>query len=650
MKKITFFLLGCISVLYAQAQENKNCLISIENDCVTVDEFKYVYEKNNQKDKLYSDSSINEYLDLYTNFKLKVKEAENLGKDTTASFKKELSQYRNQLAQNYLIDRDVTDELIEEAYNRSKTERKVSHILVGLAPDASSEDSLKAFKKAIQYKSDIVLKDEDFNESAQRYSEDPSARENKGELGYISTFQTIYPFETGVYNTPVGKISDPVRSKYGFHLIKVEDERPALGKRRVAHILLKVPKFASEEMHKEAKTNIYAIYDQLKAGEKFETLAKEKSDDKVSAFQGGDLGWFSTGKMVENFENQAFTLKNIGDISEPFETEFGWHIIKLLDSQPIGTFDQMRSEIKAKVEKDSRSERAREHFITKLKKEYKFTENASAFDNLNRKIDEKFTMGMWQPDPNEKYDDVIFSINKRTYRTNQFVDYVVKNQKRLKIGEKPALVLKKMYQDFIDQELIAMEDANLETKYPEFKRLMEEYHDGILLFELTNDKVWEKALTDTAGLENYYEKHKDKYLWNERVKADIYTFKDAKVAKKIHADLTKGKSIDNELHALNEANQFYNISTDIYEKGNNDVIDSVDWKEGVSRIIEMPNNDVKFVVVKEVMPPSRRTLAEAKGFVVSDYQGKLEKEWVNSLRKKYPVKTNQDVLQSLIKP
>ncbi|MBK8445083.1 MAG: peptidylprolyl isomerase [Sphingobacteriales bacterium] len=630
--------------------QNNSILFTYGQQEVPLSDFNYVYEKNNRNDaNLYKEQSVREYLDLFINFKLKVKAAESIGLDTLASFKNELEQYRRQLAQSYLTDRDVSEELIKEAYEHSKEERKVSHILVMCAEDALPEDTLKAYNKALQLKADIVLKGKDFNQVARESSDDPSVRDNGGELGFLSAFQTIYPFERAFYRQQVGEISDPVRTKYGYHLIKVEQKRPSVGKRHAAHILFRIPKFADATQAQDAEKRANEAYSLLQKGEKFETLARQISEDKSTAPAGGDLGWFGAGKMVSEFEAATFALKNAGDFSPPFKTLYGWHIVKLIESKPIGDLEAMRSELKAKVEKDSRSEVAHHEFINKLKKQFAFNENENGKKNILSKLDSTFQQGAWKPNPADSYDQVLFIANKKTYRQKDFVDFLVKNQRRLRAGQSTEKAFNALYQLYVENELVKMEEAILPEKYPDFRRLMQEYRDGILLFDLTNREVWEKALTDSTGLKQYFEQHSDKYQWGERCKATIYTCHDEATAQALKAVLDKGSAETFIKENLDKGIKI-GMQSGSFEKGQNDAIDSIPWKKGTSRILGNDKKEAIVVYVEAILPPAPRTLDEAKGYVVADYQAELEKQWMQRLNTTYPVKVNEEVLKTLIKP
>ena len=374
----------------ASAQTNKDAvLMTIAGSKVTVKEFESVYHKNNTKETATDNKSLTDYVDLFVNFKLKVREAEELGLDTAKAFKEELAGYRKQLSQPYLTDKDVNEKLLTETYNRLKEDIHASHILVKVNETALPKDTLEAYNKIMKIRARI-LKGEDFNKVAgeKGVSDDPSAKDNGGDLGYFTALQMVYPFESAAYNTKVGQISMPIRTRYGYHIIKVSDRRPAQGEVLVSHIMVKTPPNMSKEDSLNSYKKITQIYDSIKSGKaKFEDMAQKYSDDKASAKKGGELPWFGTYKMPPEFEKAAFAMKTKGDVSPIIKTKYGWHIILLKDKRGLASFDDMKSELKGKVTKDSRAQVGRESLIAKLKAEYKFKENLKMRDDFYKVMD-----------------------------------------------------------------------------------------------------------------------------------------------------------------------------------------------------------------------------------------------------------------------
>lgn len=661
-------------------KEPEKPILTIDGISVYKDEFEAIFKKNNPKNSVIDRKALDEYAELFINFKLKVREAEKAGLDTLTSFKEELKGYRRQLAQPYLMDKDVNDKLIQEAYDRSKTDVKASHVLIKLNPEPSPKDSLEAYNKAMMVR-DRAVKGENFANLARQFSTDPSAAQNGGDLGYFTSMMMVYPFESAAYNTPVGQISMPVRTKYGYHIIKVEDKRAARGQVRVAHIVVRVPaerdstinsitkdadgkdvptsktiKVAVGKNDKEdleALKKINEIADKVSKGEDFADLAQKFSDDRTSGRSGGQLAWFGTGRMVPEFESVAFDLKNVGDVSKPFRTSFGYHIVKLLDKKGIQSFDEVKGDLKMKIQRDSRAQISRDVVINRVKKESNFKEDAKAYAELLAKIDTSYISGKWNIEKAKSLNKFLFSIGNTSFTQQDLSKFLADNQS--KQTNKEATVeslVRTAYTGFQDDKIIAFEDSQLEDKYKDFRLLMQEYRDGILLFEITDENVWSKALEDTTGLREFYNANMKNYMWDQRVDATIFKAKDDKVAKSAIKMIEKQKksgtiSVENITKEINKKSSLdLQTESGVFAKGENDLVDGVEWKEGISPKKNL-NNQIVFVSINKVLPPQSKAISEAKGTITADYQTFLEKQWLETLRAKYKVEINRDVLYSI---
>jgi peptidyl-prolyl cis-trans isomerase SurA len=647
-KKLVFAsLLFLCSISIAQTNTSDPVIMSIAGENVAKSEFERVFKKNNTKETSYDRKSVTDYVTLYVNYKLKVKEAVDMGMDTVKSFTEELGGYRKQLAQPYLVDKEVTENLLKEAYNRMKSDVRASHILVKVAQEALPKDTLEAYNKALKIREEL-MKGKDFAELAKEKSEDPSAKDNGGDLGYFTALQMVYPFESAVYSMKKGELSQPVRTRFGYHIIKVTDTRPAQGEVKVAHIMVKVAANALSADSAKAAAKTKELYDSLKAGKSFEDLAQKYSEDQGSSKQGGVLPVFGTGRMVPEFEKAAFSLKNVGDYTQPIRTTYGWHIIKLLEKKQLGTYEELQAELKQKVSKDSRAELSKASMIKKIKNKYGFKENAKAKDEFMKVVDSTLTQGKWTADKAANLKNMMFSIGEKNYMQKDFAEYVASHQAKKGDGTLPVQV-NALYNDWLNESVIAFEESRLDQSHPDFKALMQEYRDGILLFELTDKKVWSKAVKDTAGLKEFYEKNKNSYQWGERLDAVIYTCADAEVAKEVHKLMKTVDDNDTLMARVNKSSQLnLQVKSGKFSKGDNEIIDSIPWTEGMTKDMKR-NNQIVFVNVKKKLPAQPKTLEEAKGIITADYQAYLEKEWIEELRKKYSVKVNQEVVETLIK-
>jgi peptidyl-prolyl cis-trans isomerase SurA len=630
-----------------EAKSDDPVLVTVAGNAITRSEFERVYYKNNNKETSSDEKSIRDYMELFINYKLKVKEAESLKMDTSSAFKDELTGYRKQLAQPYLTDKDVNDNLIKEAYDRLQKDVKASHILIKLNGDALPKDTLIAYNRIMKIR-ERLMKGADFEKMARDSSEDPSAKENNGDLGYFTGLQMVYPFETAAYSTKPGQISMPVRTRFGYHLIKVDDIRPAVGEIHTAHIMIRATKNDSDSIQAEAKRKIDEIYAKLKSGEKFEDLAKQYSDDKGSATNGGVLPWFGTGKMVPEYEKAAFALSRDNDVSAPVKTAYGWHIIKRLERRGIPPFEDKKNELKNQIMRDSRSEMGKASLVARIKKENNFKETTANKDEFIKSLDSTLVEGTYNDSTALKKNKPLFSLAGKNYTQFDFAQYLAKHQTKRKETTAQAIAYSQ-YDNFVNDACISLEESQLETKYPEFKALMDEYRDGILLFDLTDKMVWSKAVKDTTGLEQFYDKNKNKYMWGERLDATIYTCKNADVASQARKLIKKKKS-DSEIAAtLNKDSSLnINIKEGKFSKGDNEIIDEIAWNTGLSGDVNK-NNQIIFVNVKAKLPAQPKKLDEARGLITADYQNYLEKSWIDELRGKYKYTVNEEVLKTLFR-
>jgi peptidyl-prolyl cis-trans isomerase SurA len=626
-------------------------MLIVGGDAVTRAEFESIYRKNNSKDTASSRKALEDYLQLFINFKLKVKAAKVAGKDTAKAFQTELKGYRRQLAQPYLTDKNVNDKLIQEAYDRSKKDVKASHILISLPSEPLPKDTLAAYTKAMKIR-ERLIKGEDFALLARQNSEDPSAKQNDGDLGYFTSMMMVYPFESAAYLTPIGEISAPVRTKFGYHILKVTNVRDAQGQVHVAHIMVKNPENAKDSIIADNKKKIDEISSKIKKGDDFGQLASQFSDDRSSGKNGGQLPWFGTGKMVPEFEKVAFELKNDNEVSEPFRTPYGWHIVKRLERKGVQSFDEVKAELKSKIAKDSRSQLSSDAVIARVKKENGFTEDFKALNEFILKVDTSFLSGRWKSDGVKTMLKPLFVLGKEASTQYDFAEFLVQNQSRQTKDNNIEALVRKSYDYFKNEKVKAYEDVRLEQKYPEFRMLMQEYRDGIMLFEITDENVWSKALKDTLGLEEFHKQNLANYMWSNRVEAVVYKSKDAKIAKAtrklVAKRAKKGTSVDVIRAEVNESSQL-NLQTEAgtFSKGDNETVDGVNWVLGITEDKINADGSVTFVEIRNLIEPTPKTLQEARGLITADYQTYLEQNWIKELRSKYPVEVKRDIFESI---
>lgn len=648
IKQLFFGVLLSLNLMcYAQTTK-KEVLFTIDDKPYYTDEFSRVYNKNLDLVKDESQKDLSQYLELFIGYKLKINKANKLGLQNGEAYKSELATYRTQLSKNYLSDSKVTKELVEEGYQRSLKEIRASHILIMVDENAAPEDTLKAYNKMIDIRN-RALKGEDFGTLAAEFSQDPSAKDNKGDLGFFSSFRMVYAFESAAFKTPVGKISNPIRTRFGYHIIKVVDSRDNRGEVTVAHIMLLNPKEDKAEEKDKIKKNIDDIYQKLQQGESFESLAKQFSDDKSSSSKGGVLARFGSGQLSsEEFENTAFSLTPEKPLSAPFQTKFGWHIVKLIEKHAVRTFDEMKVELENKVSKDDRSRLITNSLNEKLRKKYVVKRDDKLYAALSKSVTNDFYENKWEvPADTKAFDKKLFAINDKIISGTTFLIYL-KTQQKAGLTLKPInKLVDSFYQKFLDEQLTTYYTDHLETEFPDFSNVMDEYRDGLLLFDLMEKEIWERSKTDTLGLKNFYENQKNAYQWKNRLDVIIASSTNMDVIKKAQKMLKQKvapEKIKEQLNSKDKVAVMTNVG--VFEDGNDALPKNLKHEVGVSEILK--DGDYYFVtMVNKILPAGPKSLDECKGKVINDYQQYLEQNWVNELKKEFTIKTYPEVFEKV---
>ncbi len=632
----------CFATFFGQ----DNTILEIDNQTVNKIEFEQIYWKN-KKEKIATKEDLDEYIQLFINFKLKVIAAEDLGLDTTKKFIDELSGYRVQLEKPYLIDTSINEDLINEAYYRTINEVNASHIMTKLGPNPRSEDTLKAFNKIKDIRNKIISGKVGFEEAAEELSEDPYARSSKGNLGYFNAFKMLYSFECAAYNTPIGKISDIVRTKYGYHIVKPNSIRKAKGRVKTSHIMITTSLKTENNLSKE---KINAIYkDLVEKTKTFEELAVEFSEDRKSAKNGGEIGWINSGgNFYPEFEEAVFSLNIDGEFSKPFKTPNGWHIVKRLNYEPVGDLKSMSYNLKNKIQKDARAQKTKSSFINKLKIEYQLKNMLNMKELITIIKNKNFNYENMEANKKIKtIKNTLLTFSNISYTNYDYIEYLLKS-KSIEKNKIDQNLIKQQFEKFINQKIIDFEKTQLEAKHPDFKALMKEYRDGILLFEISDQKIWTKAIKDTAGLKEFYALNKATWIWPNRVNGTLFTSESKKTLKKVSSLKTKKLlSNDSIMSILNKDNLFnlkyenkiiddfskYNLTFDQLNKGYNGPF----------------NYEEKLVLiyVEEKLPQRNKELKEAEGIIVSAYQNYLEDQWLTRLKKNHTITINHNTLYSI---
>ncbi len=634
-------------------------------ESVTPEEFLAVFTKNNVEGEELTRESVEEYLALFINYKLKVKEAEAMGMDTLPAFRQELQGYRDQLSRPYLTDEGVTDRLVKEAFERMQYDVRASHILVSLPREASPADTAKAYER-IKAAREQLLQGIEFSSVAAEFSDDPYARDippsannpgrrgNQGDLGYFTVFDMVYPFENAAYNTPVGEISPIVRSSFGYHVLKVTDRKPAMGRAFLAHVYVPHPRTGLAADSAEAKRKIHDIYQEWLKGElTFEELARNYSEDRNNAHNGGVLRWFNAHGLIPQFVEAVHNME-IDDVSGPIETMYGWHMIRLLEQERPGEFEQELPNIRQRLARDIRSQKSREVAIQQIKDQFGYREFPKNFNLLENYIDTTIFQGIWSEETSgiTENNKPLFRIGDKRYTVADFGIWLAGRQPRTVTGDLSYL-LKQRFQEYTDNQVIAYKEERLEELYPEFRALMNEYRDGILLFDLMDRKVWSFAVQDTVGLESFYQLHKQEHRWDTRVDAAIYIFKSQEAAGEARAMLMQGMTEQEILDTINSSSALeLTLRRGKYQQGDHPLVDPHFSQTGISGVKSIPAQapgypGFYFVHVKEILPPDYKALQEVRGLMISKYQEQLEKDWMEQLNEKYRIEIIHSELEKL---
>ena len=656
---LTLLLFG---ILHSATAQKDPVLFSVQNKPVHVSEFDYIYKKTNGEKADYSQKSLEEYLDLYIKFKLKVQRARDMQLDTIPALIKELSGYRRQLANSYLVDKEVTEKLVEEAYQRSLEEVDISHIMIKMPANPQPADTLMAYQKITKAKA-ALDSGKSFDAVASEFSEDDNSKDKGGRLGFFGAIfrPGFYEMESAAYNLQPGKYSSPVRTAAGYHIIKLNSKRPARNEVETAHILIRTEKGKNDD---QQAATIDSLYNVLKNGGDFEKLAGQFSQHQQTAAKGGYIGFVSTNSPVEeSFKDEVFKLKADNDFSKPFRSSVGWHIVRRISLKPAEAPEiakrrlqtKIQNSAKGKAGKSSRQELAKQAMITKIKKDAGFKENVNTKASMLAKIDSSYISHRWKKDLTDKRELFSFGNNMK-YTVADFNEFSKTSSTRLRRNRNadPKMVATTVYEEFVDDSALKYEESQLENKYPEFKSLMREYEEGILLFEATKLQVWDKASTDSVGLAAFYASNPNKYQWKERAVVDLYTLRSGNESKvkDIVMMLGTGNTPEDILKVVNEGDkQILSIQEKEYERGRDENLDRIEWKKGAatSALKNNRTRSTSFMIVKDTKAPGVKTLDEARGYVIADYQDFLEKKWLEELRAAYKVETNDDVFKSLIK-
>lgn len=636
----SILLFSCVFLIsYIASAQNNSVLLVVNNDSITSEEFLKVYSKNLDLVKDEDQKDLDNYLELFIEYQLKLNEARRLGLDRDQTYLKEFDNYKRQLTRSYIAESKVTEDLVKEAYDRMRYEVKAAHILVRL--EETETDTLAAYNKALSLRD--RLQNEDL-ESLKKELHDGKSMFVE-DLGYFSAFRMVYSFESMAFKTEVGTVSMPFRTKFGYHVVKVLDRRPSRGTMTAAHIMVANQQKDSTIVPEE---RIKTIYMKLESGDSFENLAKQFSDDKGSATKGGELRPFKSGELSSpEFEEAVYALKADGDVSKPFETKYGWHIVKRLKFEPLADFESLKTTLQNRVKRDSRSKIINAALVEELKSKYSVKEDDMAKVYFVSIINDDFFKRQWKLPEGFPSDKSIFSINERSYTYKDFGDFLIGLQRNyFNKKEDYDLIYDRSYSTFFNSSIIKFREENLVNENPEFAAILKEYQDGLLLFELMEAEVWNKAAKDSIGLNAFYEKNKSQYRWDKRVEVIMASSSDNKQLKKIKMDLFNPEGVELLRKEQSETGSDVIITSEIFDVGSAKLPEKLDLEANKAVIYEH-NESYHLIKVLRIIPSGTKTFEEAKGQVTGDYQQSLEKEWLEKLKQSYPVWVDQEVFNDL---
>lgn len=653
----------------AFAQKPDEVLMKVGDQKVSVGEFKFVYEKNNENNEdLYTKADVKDYLDMYINFKLKVQDAKRLGLDTVGTFQREYKSYKDQVSMPYLSDKDAIENLFEEAYERYGYEVNASHILLTLPDMATEQDSQNVYNKLQEIRKDIKS-ERDFFSNAVAYSEDPSVRRNKGNLGYFTVFSMVYPFENVAYNLEPGEVSEPFLTEYGYHIMYLHDKRPARGEMEVNHLMIRkqANDDKSEVQQKEALMD--SIHSRIEQGVPFVDMVEKYSQDENTKKDEGRFPKFKSTAtyLPESFKDQAFALENKGDISPVFETQYGYHILQLRRHYPIKEKEAVRDEFERKINRDVRSAISQKELIKTIKKDYKFKERPKRLKKLVEYADTNMLSGNWNPNEMKRRHarKWLFKLDGEKVTLKDYANFLMEKAPKLN-AEDPQSMIESTYPKFRDDYVFNYEKNRLGEKYPDYQHLLREYKEGLLLFNVMDEKVWSKAVKDTAGLKAYYEANKKEYRWEERFDGYLIAVANADIADSVNRLLSeKGiltaiqnkdslpdleenmKAIKKQLNRYDATNVQYTKGK--FEKGDHYAFRKVEKKPGIHQVERKEDGSHFVVLTTRMLPPGQKSFREVKGKLVSAYQDELEAQWLKDLKNEYEVEVNESVLEKMFK-
>jgi peptidyl-prolyl cis-trans isomerase SurA len=657
-KPLCFLVLGILAACAPKARvepestigsTEPDFLFAIDEERIFAEDFLYALTKNqhlkDNKSQGITQEEFEQNFELFLNFKLKVKEAERQGMDQSEEFNNEFSIIKEDLKKPYLLENSIQEGELRKAYNRMQEALKASHILIQFPPNAGHEDSIAVLQMAANLKR-RAENGEDFNQLALEYSDDPSAVSNHGDLGYFTALQMVYPFEDAAYSLQIGEVSDPVVTNFGYHIIKLLDRRPNPGQIRVSHLLVRIDP-SNPVSEDRAKRRIADIYAELQRGEQaWEEVVKRYSEDDGTKNTGGLLPWFGVGSIVPEFEEIAFSLTEPQEISPPVKTAFGFHIIRLEDTKPIAPYEEMEPLLKSKILRDSRSQLIQSQVLAMQKAKFGFIENEALVDTLKPVFNNTFGEGI-EPLGHKLAeqglsDSVLMTIQDEPFVVRSFIDFI--KEDTAIVDTEPGNSFDPWYVKFQAHVLDEVEEFDLMNNNKEYRMLAQEYREGILLFSLMNDLVWQKALVDSVGQLEYYNRHLDRYQWPDRMSGLVVKIEDESQLPKVRRflqDKVYQKNLKPRLEDqfLNDYPLLFTLEEGVFAIEDHPVWSEADLQKKIQEVVYQ--GQPHFLLLGEVIPAGPKAFEETRGKVIQDYQKHLDQELIQTLKEKHVIQINE---------
>lgn len=610
--------------------------------------------------------ALEDYVNLYVNYRLKLTDAYNMGLDKNADLIKELKTYRDELAAPYLVDSLEMDKLLREAYEREQYALHAAHILVKIRQNPSPADTLRAYNKALEYYKRAKAGENFYELASEEVERVQLAGLNRpknpmeGDLGCFTVFDMVYPFESAAYALQPGEICKPIRTRFGYHVIKLISRTKTYGKLTLQHIWIN----DANGTNNKAEGMANQAWQRLQGGESFESVAANYSDDRTTSSKGGLMPSLPVNQLPPDYVDISQTLK-VGEYTKPFHTSYGWHIIKLAAREDIPSFEDRVPFYKQKMSRDVRGSISKGSFAAKMREKYGFIDyvanKKASYQDVLDLMDSSLFVEEWKfKDSMITNNQVLCKVGNKEY-TSRDLGWFIKTSQKAEYPWSLKGLLEKRYQEFIDAKTIEYTDSQLEKEYPEFAELVDEYRHGLMIFAYNESEIWKKAVKDTVGFHNFYDQQSAKrsldnpddkiYFWGTRARVTVIDVKDNTIINKDKAVkvaqqyLKKQWDRNTLLSKLTKNPSDVTVDLVMVEKGNQSLLQDNQWIKGVYD--EPSNNGYKILIVEKILDSELKSFDEARGYYLSEYQDEMERRVTDMLRKKYDVKIHQNVIDEI---